>query len=285
MPVPLLKTAGVSKRFDGVRALKEVSFDLEPGEVHALVGENGAGKSTLIRIITGAIPADAGRLTVAGREMLRPDPALARSLGIAAIYQQPSLFPHLTVAENIALACEPRRLWRRVDWKTRREQAVELLGRLGASIDPERIAGVLSMPEQQIVEIAKAIGAGARVLVMDEPTASLTDLEVDRLFALIASLRAQGSGIIYISHRLGEVLAIADRITVLRDGETIATRPAAAMDRAGLIELMVGRTVDAIFPRREASMARRCSNFETFLPVGPACATSVSPSAPAKSSD
>jgi rhamnose transport system ATP-binding protein len=256
MASPLLKTTSISKNFDGVRALKEVSFDLQPGEVHALVGENGAGKSTLIRIITGAIAADSGTLTVAGREMRRLDPALARSLAIAAIYQQPSLFPHLTVAENIAWAREPCRLWRRIDRKTSRERAVELLGRLNASIDPERIAGTLSMPEQQMVEIAKAIGAGARVLVMDEPTASLTDVEVERLFAVIASLRAQGSGIIYISHRLGEVLSIADRITVLRDGETIASRPAAAMDRAGLIELMVGRTVAAIFPRREISIGK-----------------------------
>src|SRR5215469_9264646 len=236
MPVPLLEATRLSKSFDGVRALNGVCFDLEPGEVHALVGENGAGKSTLIKIITGAITADSGTLVLDGREILRPDPALAHARGIAAIYQQPMLFPHLTVAENIAWSRGPQRLWRRVNRRAFRCQAEELLSRLGASIDPERLAGTLSMPEQQIVEIAKAIGAGARALIMDEPTASLTDLEVDRLFELIATLRAQGAGIIYISHRLNEIFAIADRITVLRDGETIATRSASELGRARLIQ-------------------------------------------------
>lgn len=254
MFAPLVEATRINKAFEGVRALHNVSFDLLPGEVHALVGENGAGKSTLIKIITGAIAADSGTLTVAGQEMTRPDPALAHARGIAAIYQQPMLFPHLTVAENIAWFRGPRRLWRRVNRRASRHQAEELLSRLGASIDPERLAGSLSIPEQQMVEIAKAIGAGARVLVMDEPTASLTDLEVERLFEVIATLRAQGAGIIYISHRLNEIFAIADRITVLRDGETIATRPACEVDRARLIELMVGRAVAAIYPPRKVTI-------------------------------
>lgn len=252
--VRLVEATGLSKSFDGVQALNGVCFDLERGEVHALVGENGAGKSTLIKIITGAITADSGTLIVDGQEMVRPDPALAHARGISAIYQQPMLFPHLTVAENIAWFRGTRRSWRRVNRKASRREAEELLGRLGASIDPERLAGSLSMPEQQIVEIAKAIGAGARALIMDEPTASLTDLEVDRLFGVIATLRAQGGGIIYISHRLNEVFAIADRITVLRDGETMATRPASELDRAGLIELMVGRPVAAIYREHEISI-------------------------------
>jgi len=254
MPPPLVAATRINKAFDGVRALHDVCFDLLRGEVHALVGENGAGKSTFIKIVTGAITADSGTLIVDGEEIVRPDPARAHALGIAAIYQQPMIFPHLTVAENIAWSRGPRRLWRRVNRKASRRQAEELLGRLGASIDPERLAGSLSMPEQQIVEIAKAIGAGARALIMDEPTASLTDLEVDRLFEVIATLRAQGTGIIYISHRLNEVFAIADRITVLRDGETIATRRGSELDRAHLIELMVGRPVAAIYPRRETSI-------------------------------
>jgi rhamnose transport system ATP-binding protein len=251
MPAPLLEARRINKAFDGVRALENVCLDLEPGEVHALVGENGAGKSTLIKIITGAIAADSGTLTVAGREMADPDPAIAHARGIAAIYQQPMLFPHLTVAENITWPRGPRRLWRRVNRKASRREAEELLNRLGASIDPDRLAGTLTMPEQQMVEIAKAIGAGALALIMDEPTASLTDLEVDRLFEVIATLRAQGAGIIYISHRLHEIFAIADRVTVLRDGETVATRPVSELDRARLIELMVGRSIAAIYPRRE----------------------------------
>ena len=254
MPALLVEAIRINKAFEGVQALHDVSFDLLPGEVHALVGENGAGKSTLIKIITGAITADSGTLMVGGQEMVRPDPAVARARGIAAIYQQPMLFPHLTVAENIAWSRGPRRQWRRMNRKAGRRQAEELLSRLGAWIDPERRAGTLSMPEQQMVEIAKAIGAGAQVLIMDEPTASLTDLEVDRLFEVIATLCAQDAGIIYISHRLNEIFAIADRITVLRDGETIATRPASELDCANLIELMVGRSVAAIYPRREVSI-------------------------------
>src|SRR5262249_4843985 len=157
--------------------------------------------------------------------------AVARSLGIAAIYQQPALFRHLTVSENIALALETDSLWRTVNWKRRREEAAELMSRIGASIDPERLVSTLSMPEQQLVEIAKAIGAEAKVLIMDEPTASLTDREVENLFAVIGVLRDRGVGIIYISHRLEEISSIADRITVLRDGEAIGTKRKEEVDR------------------------------------------------------
>ena len=253
MAAPLLEARAIRKSFAGVRALQGVDFDLHSGEVHALVGENGAGKSTLIKIITGAVAADSGTLTVAGRTVERNNPSFARSLGIAAIYQQPSLFPHLSVAENIALALETGGVWRRVDWKARQQQASDLIARAGASIEPDRAAGTLSMPEQQIVEIAKAIGAGARVLIMDEPTASLTDREVESLFQVIGSLRTQGSGIIYISHRLNEIFSIANRITVLRDGETVGTRTAKDVDSAGLIEMMVGRPVASVFPKREVA--------------------------------
>src|SRR5262249_19448520 len=166
----------------GVQALKGVSFDLYAGEVHALIGENGAGKSTLIKIITGAERPDAGTIVVAGQAVPHMDPAISRALGIAAIYQQPSLFGHLTVAENIAPALEGGGLWRRIDWAPRSAPAAALLARLGASISPERLAETLTMPEQQIVEIAKAIGADARILIMDEPTASLTDREAKSLF-------------------------------------------------------------------------------------------------------
>jgi rhamnose transport system ATP-binding protein len=251
LPSPILAAHSISKSFEGVRALKGVSFELLSGEVHALIGENGAGKSTLIKVMTGAVTADAGRLAIGGQIVQHNSPGIARERGIAAIYQQPSLFPHLTVAENIALALEGSGTWRRIDWRMRRERARGLIERAGASIDPERLVSTLSMPEQQIVEIAKAIGANARILIMDEPTASLTEREVESLFRVIAELKAQGVGIIYISHRLEEIAKVADRITVLRDGEAIATRDARSVDRSELIQLMVGRAVNAVFPKRE----------------------------------
>jgi rhamnose transport system ATP-binding protein len=250
MPDTLLQATAICKAFAGVKALKGAGFDVEPGEVHALVGENGAGKSTLIKVITGAIAADSGSIAVNGRVIHDNHPKLARSLGIAAIYQQPSLFPDLSVAENIALALETGPAWRVVDWKARMARAIELLERAGAAIDPARLVATLSMPEQQIVEIAKAIGADARILIMDEPTASLTGMEVERLFRVIGALRARGSGVVYISHRLDEIFAIADRITVLRDGETVGTRRRQEVTRAELIHMMVGRELSAVFPKR-----------------------------------
>ena len=247
----LLDAAAITKSFAGVQALRGVSFSLSSGEVHALLGENGAGKSTLIKVITGAEKPDSGTLTVDGHLVAHHSPAAARALGIAAVYQQPALFGELTVEENIALALESASLWRRIDWRGRRRQARELLERAGADIAPQRTVNTLSMPEQQLVEIAKAIGARARILIMDEPTASLTDREVERLFRVIATLRGEGAGIIYISHRLDEVAVIADRVTVLRDGRTVATRDLKDVDRAELVRLMVGRDIQAIFPKRE----------------------------------
>jgi rhamnose transport system ATP-binding protein len=248
--MPLLEASSISKSYSGVRALKCVSFDLLPGEVHAVVGENGAGKSTLIKIVTGAVAPDSGTLRVAGRVVEHHNPTQAHALGIAAVYQQPALFPDLTVAENIALAIESGSLWRRIDWKARARAAREALARAGAEIDPDARVSALSMPEQQIVEIAKAIGARAKILILDEPTASLTDREVKRLFQVIATLRAEGAGIVYISHRIEEIAAIADRVTILRDGETIATCDAKSLSRAELIRMMVGREIEAIFPKR-----------------------------------
>ena len=200
--------------------------------------------------MTGAEHPDAGTLTVAGRAVPHMTPALARARGIAAIYQQPSLFPHLTVAENLALSLETGRAWRRLRWPARRRQARALLDEVGAAIDPERLAGTLSMPEQQMVEIAKAVGAEASIVIMDEPTASLMDEEVDRLFGVIRILRKRGAGVIYISHRLEEVFAVSDRVTVLRDGETAATSETAVIDRSALIQMMVGRALTDVFPKR-----------------------------------
>jgi len=247
---PLLECVSIAKSFAGVRALAGVSLEIGAGEVHALVGENGAGKSTLIRIVTGAERPDGGRLTIDGHAVASLDPSTARGFGIAAIYQQPSLFPDLTVAENIAFALERGGPWRRIDWKERRHRATVLLDRVGASIDPLRLAGTLRPPEQQLVEIAKAIGADARIVLMDEPTASLTDTEVLRLMTVIKTLRDAGTGVIYISHRLEEVFAIADRVTVLRDGATVGTHPVADVSARQLIEMMVGRQLTQLFPKK-----------------------------------
>ncbi|MEP7270038.1 MAG: sugar ABC transporter ATP-binding protein [Acidobacteriota bacterium] len=250
----LLRASSISKSYAGVRALEGVSFDLRAGEVHALVGENGAGKSTLIKIITGAVEADAGQLELDGKPITSNNPIASRALGIAAIYQQPSIFPDLTIAENIALGLEHGRLLRRLDWRARSQTARSLLNRIGADIDPERLAGTLSMPEQQMLEIARSLGASARVLILDEPTASLTEREVEALFKVIRELRAQGVGIIYISHRLEELFAIADRVTVLCDGHTVTTREMSAIDERELIHLMVGRELSEVFPKREVPL-------------------------------
>jgi ABC-type sugar transport system ATPase subunit len=250
MPGVLLRAESICKAFAGIEALRSVSFGLSAGESHALVGENGAGKSTLIKIITGAVETDSGVLTICGEVIARNSPSVARSLGIAAIYQQPSSFPDLSVTENIALALETGGAWKPVDWRARREKAEALLKCIGANIKPDRVADSLSMPEQQLVEIAKAIGSGARILILDEPTASLSDHEVERLFRVIRALRGQGAGIVYISHRLEEIAVIADRITVLRDGEAAGTFAAGEIDRGSLIELMVGRKVASVFPKR-----------------------------------
>ena len=249
----LLEARSIAKAYAGVHALTGVDFELRAGEVHALVGENGAGKSTLIKIVTGAVAPDSGMLRMNGQIVSHHTPRASRQLGIAAIYQQPALFPHLSVSENIALALESGGAWRTVDWKARRARARDLLNRCGAPIDPDRLAATLRMSEQQIVEIAKAIGADARILIMDEPTASLTAIETERLFAIIDNLRSQGAGIVYISHRMEEIFAIADRITILRDGAAVGTFAKSEIDRDSLIHLMAGREISSVFPQRIAA--------------------------------
>ena len=252
MPPPLLQLHAITKSFEAVRALRGVSFTLHAGEVHALLGENGAGKSTLIKVITGAHAPDGGTLEIGGTQHSHLTPRQAHQLGIACIYQQPALFPDLSVAENIALALEPPSPWRRVRWGERMERARELMKRVGAAIDPAVEVSRLSMPEQQLVEIAKALGAGARILIMDEPTASLTQQEERLLLALIRELRSAGVGVIYISHRLDEIFQIADRVTVLRDGESVGTYAIGDIDEAALIHAMVGREMTTIYPPAEA---------------------------------
>jgi rhamnose transport system ATP-binding protein len=240
----LLSLSDIAVAFGGVHAVRGVSFDIRPGEVHALVGENGAGKSTLIRVMTGAIRADSGTVSIAGQAVDRPDPTRMRALGVAPIYQQPALLPDLSVAENLAFGLERGRAFRRIDWTARRARATELLARVGVALDLDRPAGTLRMAEQQLVEIARALGTKATVLLLDEPTAALTDVEATRLFALVRALRADGVGCVYISHRLEEVMALADRVSVLRDGRLMATLPIADVTRDGMVRLMVGRDVD-----------------------------------------
>jgi rhamnose transport system ATP-binding protein len=245
----LLTAEGIRKSYGGVAALRHASLALRAGEVHAIVGENGAGKSTLIKILTGAVIADEGEIRVDGHLVANHSPHQARALGIVAIYQQPALFPHLTVAENIALASETGGAFRVLDWKTRRTQAKAVLEQIGARIDPEWPVSRLSMAEQQLIEIARALRAKARVLILDEPTASLTEQEADRLFEIVRDLRGRGVGLIYISHRLDELFRIADRVTVLRDGAVIGTEPMAEIDRPKMIRMMVGRELSSVFPK------------------------------------
>ena len=258
---PLLSLSDIAVAFGGVQAVRGVSFDVRPGEVHALVGENGAGKSTLIRVMTGAIRADTGTVSIGGQPVERPDPTRMRSLGVAPIYQQPALLPDLSVVENLAFGLEHGRAFRRIDWTARRARATELLSRVGIALDLDRPAGTLRMAEQQMVEIARALGTQAKVLLLDEPTAALTDVEAARLFTLVRALRADGVGCVYISHRLEEVMALADRVSVLRDGRLMATLPIAEVTRDGMVRLMVGRDVDMGLglgkPTRDASDASR----------------------------
>lgn len=252
--LPLLSATHISKSYAGIQALQSASFELRAGEVHALIGENGAGKSTLIKIITGAVQADSGQIELRGKTISHNSPRLAKSLGIAAIYQQPALFPELSVAENIALGVEKAGVWGRIDWEARRRRAAELLARIGAQIDPEIDAGELTMPQQQLVEISRSLGSDARVLILDEPTAALSEEDTQNLFKVLRQLREDGVGIIYISHRLEELPLIADRVTVLRDGRTIDTRLMSQTSRQELIQSMVGRELSAVFPKRAVQL-------------------------------
>lgn len=264
----LLTARSISKSFAGVQALRQASFDLRPGEIHALVGENGAGKSTLIKIITGALQADSGELEIDGHRLVENSPALAKSLGISVIYQQPALFPELSVTENLALGLEPPGNWRRIDWRARRSRARELLAQVGAEIDPELPVKALSMPQQQLIEIARALGGSARVLILDEPTASLSEREVENLFRILGELRAQGIGMIYISHRLDELFTLADRVTVLRDGQTIAQMEMRQTNRQELIALMVGRELATVFPKRQVPIGDVVLRIENLTSAG-----------------
>jgi len=243
----LLKVTALSKAFPGVQAVRAADLVLARGEVLALVGENGAGKSTLIKAVTGAHRPDSGHIELAGRDITGSDPVAAARAGIATIYQELNLVPQLTVRENLFLGRETER-WGVVDATAERDRAAGAFGRLGVEIDPEARVGDLEVASQQLVEIARALLADANLLIMDEPTAALTTREVERLFAVLGDLRERGLGVLFISHRLDEVFALADRIAVMRDGETLGCWPVMELSRPALIELMVGRPVDQEFP-------------------------------------
>jgi rhamnose transport system ATP-binding protein len=250
---PVLRLDGITKSFPGVRALKGVSFDIRAGEVHALLGENGAGKSTLIKIMSGVHEADSGTMLLDGKPVRLSDPYAARTAGISTIYQELLLFPELTVAENIFMGHAPKSGWSGIDWAGMQRRTSELLASLDIhDLDPAAIVGTLSVGNRQRVEILRALSQDARVLIMDEPTAALTDHDVQRLFGIVRRLRGRGVGVVYISHRLDEIFVLADRITVLRDGEHVATRNVSDTAPEELIRLMVGRNIDQLFPKETA---------------------------------
>ncbi len=254
----MLELRGIVKRYGGVHALRGVDFDVQSGEVHALVGENGAGKSTLIKIVSGAERADAGTITLNGDQLASASTAAAIDAGIATVYQEPHLFGELTVAENVFLGREVRSgtvlpKWASpVDWTAQRRRVIELLDRLGvdSGIADVRIAD-LPVAEQQLVSISKAFAQDARILILDEPSAILTDREIEVLFGVVRNLRAGGVGIVYISHRLDELAQISDRVTVLRDGQVVASKPTSQLTVRTVAELMVGHEL-ALTPDRPA---------------------------------
>jgi rhamnose transport system ATP-binding protein len=248
---PILSLRHASKAFGAIHALEDVSLDLHAGEVHALVGENGAGKSTLVKILGGVHLPDAGSLSIDGNEVVLQGPAAARDAGIAIIYQEPIMFPDLTVAENIFIGRQPLRAARRIDTDAMNAQAAEIFTRLGVPLDPARIARGLSIAEQQIVEIAKALSLDARVIVMDEPTAALSAVEVERLFGVVETLRAGGSAVLFISHRLEEVFSLCRRVTVFRDGRLVVSRELAGLTADDLVRAMVGRELPERVPQEQ----------------------------------
>ncbi len=254
-PSPLLALQGVSKSFPGVRALREVAFELRAGEVHALLGENGAGKSTLIKIVSGVHRPDAGQLLIDGQPAAFASPLDAQAAGIATIYQELLLFPELSVAENIFMGHPPRARLGAIDWQKMRAGAEAILASLEIhDLDVSSLVGGLSVGQRQRVEIAKALSQNARILIMDEPTAALAEADVVRLFGIVRMLRGRGVGIVYISHRMEEVFELSDRVTVLRDGAYVGTRVTAATSRDELITMMVGRTIDQLFPKSVAKL-------------------------------
>ena len=248
---PPLELVRVAKSFGSVRALRGMSLELRSGEIHALVGENGAGKSTLVKTIAGVHRPDAGWIQADGVPVAFTRPADAQRAGVAVIHQEPTLFPDLSVAENIFIGRQPRTRLRTIDRARMRRETDGVFTRLGVPVDPDRPARGLSIADQQLVEIAKALTRQARVLVMDEPTAALSSVEAERLFTVARTLRDQGVALLFISHRFDEVFALCDRITVVRDGAFVSCDPAADLDVDTVVQRMVGREVETLYPKQE----------------------------------
>ncbi len=254
---PLIKLNEVTKTFPGVKALSQVSLEIYSGEILALVGENGAGKSTLMKVLSGTYPTGSftGQILVDGKEQSFKSPLDAENAGIAIIHQELSSFLHLTVAENLFVGHWPKSFGGLIDWNRLSQQADHWIKMVGASCQPSDRMGELSVGQQQLIEIAKALSRESRVLILDEPTSALTPREVDKLFELLRHLRNEGKGLVYISHKMEEIYALADRITVLRDGQTVHTAPANQLPEEKLIQHMVGRSLDRLFPEPPARTA------------------------------
>ena len=247
---PVLEMQGITKTFHGFTALHDVNLTIYPGEVHALMGENGAGKSTLMKILAGAYIADAGEIRIDGESVRMTDPGQARELGIAIIYQELNLAPNLTVAENIFMGSELRKGGTLIDQDAMRRKAAEVLANLDASFDAGDLVSTLSIAEQQQVEIARALKDKSRILVMDEPTAALSDRETEKLFEVVRRLRNEGIAIIYISHRMEEIYALADRVSVIRDGGYIGSLEKSEISATRLVEMMVGRPLQDLYEHK-----------------------------------
>ena len=243
----------ITKVFPGVVALDSVDFDCDRGEVHALVGENGAGKSTLVKILSGVYEPDGGEILLKGKQVRIPSPYAAQQLGISIIYQELNLLPDLNVAENVFLGREPRNPLGFLDIRSLENKAQEVLHRLGVDINPRTPLRRLTVAQQQMVEIAKALSLNAQIVIMDEPSATLGGQDLERLFEVITALKKQGVTVIYISHRLAEIFQVADRVTVFKDGRVVGTSPIAEIDRSTLVRMMIGRAFSETFPPRGGS--------------------------------
>src|SRR4051794_2680062 len=254
---PVLELRDAAKSYGAVRALRDGNLAISPGEVRALMGENGAGKSTLVKVLGGVVRRDAGDMLVNGRSVDFHSPHDARDAGIAVIYQEPTLFPDLSIAENVVMGYHPLGGLKRIDRRRMHEQVQGLLDRLGVALASDRPVRGLSIADQQIVEIAKALSFDARVLIMDEPTAALSGNEVERLFSVVRTLRDEGAAVLFISHRLDEVFALCDTVTVMRDGAVVHDARIADMTPDEMVRRMVGRELGTLFPKQDAKVGAK----------------------------
>lgn len=268
MSEPLLTMSDILKTFPGVKALDGVCLQLFPGEVHALMGENGAGKSTLMKVLGGVHHPDGGEMHLAGASYSPQSPLEARASGIGFVHQELKLATHLSVAENVCLGRMPTRAFGLLDREKMRQMTSRALDELGVELSPDTIVGELNVAMQQMVEIAKAISLNSQILIMDEPTASLSNKETDHLFAIIEKLKAAGTSIVYISHRMEEVFQLSDRITVLRDGQSVGTWPTEELDEKSLVRHMVGREVQEQFPARNSTRGAEIMRVEGLTRKG-----------------